>query len=91
MLPNAGADGIFLPGLLDAETLCELAGRLPVPFNVMADRGPAVAELATLGVRRVSVGTAIAQAVYATVLRGARELLTGGTYDSLVGGLDYRS
>ncbi|HEY4421409.1 MAG TPA: isocitrate lyase/phosphoenolpyruvate mutase family protein, partial [Pseudonocardia sp.] len=87
---DAGADGIFVPGLLDAETLRELAGRLPVPLNAMAGPGaPAVAELAELGVRRVSVGTAIAQAAYATARRGALELLTGGTYDSLVGGVDY--
>ncbi|GAA3090253.1 isocitrate lyase/phosphoenolpyruvate mutase family protein [Pseudonocardia yunnanensis] len=88
---NAGADGIFVPGLLDVETLRELAGLLPVPLNVMAGPGaPAVAELAALGVRRVSVGTAIAQAAYATARRGARELLDGGTYDSLaLGGVDY--
>jgi 2-methylisocitrate lyase-like PEP mutase family enzyme len=87
---DAGADGIFVPGLLDAETLRELAGRLPVPLNVMAGPGaPAVAELAVLGVRRVSVGTGIAQAAYALARRGAHELLTRGTYDSLADGLDY--
>jgi 2-methylisocitrate lyase-like PEP mutase family enzyme len=87
---DAGADGIFVPGLLDVETLRELAGLLPVPLNVMAGPGaPAVAELAALGVRRISVGTAIAQAAYATARRGARGLLNGGTYDSLAGGVDY--
>jgi 2-methylisocitrate lyase-like PEP mutase family enzyme len=50
---------------------------------------PPVAELAALGVARVSAGSAIAQAAHAVVRRAAREVLGAGTYESLVGGLDY--
>jgi hypothetical protein len=51
---------------------------------------PPVAELADLGVRRVSVGMGIDRAAYALVGRAARELLTTGSYHTLNGGLDYR-
>ena len=46
-------------------------------------------ELAAVGVRRVSVGTGLAQAAYAAADRAARELLATGTYGALAGGLDY--
>jgi 2-methylisocitrate lyase-like PEP mutase family enzyme len=43
--------------------------------------GPSVAELGAAGVRRVSVGTTIAQAAYAAAQRAARDLLTDGRYE----------
>ncbi|WP_443061970.1 hypothetical protein [Streptomyces sp. NBC_00490] len=50
---------------------------------------PPVADLAGLGVARVSAGSGIAQAALALVHRASRELLGAGTYESLEGGLDY--
>ncbi|MFF3466777.1 isocitrate lyase/phosphoenolpyruvate mutase family protein [Streptomyces sp. NPDC002619] len=86
----AGADGIFAPGAVDPETVKALADGIDGPLNVMVGPGaPAVAELAALGVARVSAGSGLAQAAYAVVRRAARELLDGGTYDALAGGLDY--
>lgn len=86
----AGADGIFVPGLLDPAVLRELAAAIPRPLNVLVGPGaPPVAELAALGVRRVSVGTGIAQAAYGTARRAAVELLTSGTYGELAGGIGY--
>lgn len=87
---RAGADGVFVPGVLDPGTIARLAEALPVPLNVMAGPGgPTVAQLADLGVHRVSVGMAIAQAVHALTRRAATELLTDGTYGALQGGLGY--
>ena len=61
-----------------------------MPVNVMAGPGtPTVAELASAGVRRVSVGTAISQAAYSVAYRAATELLTEGTYGELDGALDF--
>jgi hypothetical protein len=40
-------------------------------------------------VRRVSVGTGLAEAAYGVADRAARELLTAGTYGALEGGLGY--
>ncbi|GHB15126.1 2-methylisocitrate lyase [Streptomyces viridiviolaceus] len=86
----AGADGIFVPGAVDPGTVKELVAGVDGPLNVMAGPGaPPVAELAALGVARVSVGSGIAQAAHALVRRAARELLEEGTYASLTGGLDY--
>lgn len=51
--------------------------------------GPSVRELAAVGVRRTSVGTAMAQATYGLAERAARELLDAGTYGSLEQGLTY--
>ncbi|WP_262496011.1 isocitrate lyase/phosphoenolpyruvate mutase family protein [Nonomuraea sp. SYSU D8015] len=86
---DAGADGLFVPGLPDLDAIARLAGG-PLPLNVMAGPGaPPVAELAAAGVARVSVGSAIAQSAYAAAARAAAELLAGGTYDTLADGLDY--
>jgi 2-methylisocitrate lyase-like PEP mutase family enzyme len=86
----AGADGIFVPGAVDPGTVQLLADAIDAPLNVMAGPGaPSVAELAALGVARVSVGSGIAQAAHALVRRAARELLDAGTYDALAGGLDH--
>ncbi|MEU9407943.1 isocitrate lyase/phosphoenolpyruvate mutase family protein [Streptomyces sp. NPDC048281] len=86
----AGADGIFVPGAVDPDTVKALVAGIDGPLNVMAGPGaPPVADLAALGVARVSTGSAIAQAAHAAVRRAARELLETGTYESLTGGLDY--
>ncbi|PAZ11191.1 3-methyl-2-oxobutanoate hydroxymethyltransferase [Streptomyces sp. SA15] len=86
----AGADGIFVPGAVDPGTVKLLVDGVDGPLNVMAAPGaPPVAELAALGVARVSVGSGIAQAAHALVRRAARELLGAGTYESLAGALDY--
>ncbi|WP_172382783.1 isocitrate lyase/phosphoenolpyruvate mutase family protein [Streptomyces sp. MNP-20] len=87
---DAGADGVFVPGVVDPETVEALVAKVDGPVNVMAGPGaPPVARLAALGVARVSVGSGIAQAAHALVRGAARELLTEGTYGSLTGGLDF--
>jgi 2-methylisocitrate lyase-like PEP mutase family enzyme len=86
----AGADSLFVPGLTDLETLSLLVKSTSLPVNVMAGPGaPTVAEFTAAGVRRVSLGTAVAQAAYAVAQRAAVEALTDGTYAALDGGLDY--
>ena len=53
------------------------------PVNILPTVGtPPVAELAALGVRRVSEGSGPARAALATARRVARELKTHGTYAS---------
>jgi 2-methylisocitrate lyase-like PEP mutase family enzyme len=80
----AGADGIFVPGVIDPATIAELVKGVRAPLNILAGHGaPPVDELAGLGVARVSVGSSIASVAYAAVRRSAQELLTAGTYDSL--------
>ncbi|MEV6631702.1 isocitrate lyase/phosphoenolpyruvate mutase family protein [Actinoplanes sp. NPDC051470] len=87
---KAGADCLFVPGLLDLGTLGRLTEASPLPVNAMTGPGgPTVAELTAAGVRRISVGTAVAQAAYAVADRAARELLTTGTFAALTPNLDY--
>lgn len=87
---EAGADGIFVPGVLDPAVLGTLVAEIALPVNVLAGPGgPAVAELAALGVRRVSVGTALAESAYGAAERAAVELLGAGTYGAMAGGLGY--
>jgi 2-methylisocitrate lyase-like PEP mutase family enzyme len=86
----ASADSLFVPGLVDLETIAVLVKQSPVPINVMAGPGaPPVAELQAVGVRRVSVGTAVAEAAYGAARRAVTELLTTGGYDAMAGGLPY--
>lgn len=87
---GAGADGVFVPGVRDVGTIRALVESIDGPVNVMAGPGtPTVAELARLGVARISLGSAVAQAAYAVARRATAELLTTGTSDSLVAGVDY--
>lgn len=87
----AGADGLFVPGLLDLEIITLLAEG-PLPINVMAGPGaPSIGELATAGAARVSIGSAITQSAYDLTSRAAKELLTNGTYRTLVNNIDYNS
>ncbi len=77
---DAGADAVYAPGLHDPGQIEAVVKAVGVPVNVLAlPHGPTVAELATLGVRRVSTGGSLASAAYAALLGGARELLTDGT------------
>lgn len=86
----AGADSIFVPGLLDLTTLTDLVAKSPLPINVMAGAGaPSVAELAAAGVRRVSVGSAVAQAAYKLAETATAELLEHGTFTTLENAIDF--
>ncbi|MGW6259437.1 isocitrate lyase/PEP mutase family protein [Streptomyces sp. NPDC055085] len=86
----AGADGVFVPGAVDPVTVKALAEGIDGPLNIMVGPGaPTVAELAALGVARVSAGSGVAQAAHALVRRAARELLDTGTYGAMADGYAY--
>ncbi|WP_030244269.1 isocitrate lyase/PEP mutase family protein [Streptomyces sp. NRRL S-350] len=87
---EAGADGVFVPGVADPETIAALVAAVPVPLNVLAGPGsPSVAELAKLGVGRISLGPGLAKTAYAAVRQAAEEVYGSGTYTALDGGLTY--
>lgn len=87
---DAGADSLFVPGLVDLDMVADLVRRSPLPVNVMAGPGaPPVSAFEAVGVRRVSVGAGPAQAAYGVVQRAAAELLGAGTYDALTDAADY--
>ncbi|MFE7113457.1 isocitrate lyase/phosphoenolpyruvate mutase family protein [Streptomyces sp. NPDC057575] len=90
MYVDAGADGIFVPGITDTATIAALARDISVPLNVMAGPGAStLAELGALGVARVSLGSGVAQVAYAAVRRTAQELFGTGDYDSLAEGMAF--
>ena len=77
---DAGADVVYAPGLRDLDQIARLVASVGVPVNVLLlASGPSVAELASVGVRRVSTGGALAGFAYGALVEGARELLADGT------------
>ena len=79
---EAGADSVFVPFVSDAATIGELARGIRGPVNILGGPGtPPVAELAALGVRRVSVGSGVMRATLGLTRRAAAELRERGTYD----------
>lgn len=87
----AGADGIFVPLLADTASIRAIAAESGLPLNVMACPGlPPVAELGPLGVRRLSAGAAIAEAVFASVKELAATFLRDGDSDvATAGGMPF--
>jgi 2-methylisocitrate lyase-like PEP mutase family enzyme len=71
---EAGASGLFILGVRDAETIAALAAGIDAPVNV-GGGGLSIAELGRLGVARVSLGAETALAAYGALDRMARELL----------------
>ena len=85
---EAGADCVYAPGLARLEQIAAVVEAVGVPVNVLAlAAGPSVAELASVGVRRVSTGGALARAAYGALLAGARELQESGTSTYTAGGI----
>jgi len=81
---EAGADVLFAPGLKRADDIRRVVESVDRPLNVLAVPGaPPVAELASLGVARISVGGAFAFAALAALCDAAEELRANGTYGYL--------
>jgi len=79
----AGADCVFVPGVIDADTIAALVGGVGGLLNVMAMPGaPSTSRLGELGVARVSMGPSIAQVALCAARRAVLELLEKGTYGS---------
>jgi 2-methylisocitrate lyase-like PEP mutase family enzyme len=83
---EAGCDGIFVPGLIEPGAIRTIAEAVaPVPLNLMARPGlPAAAALASLGVRRLSAGGALAMGALSLTRKLATSFLEVGSSDDLV-------
>lgn len=82
----AGADCLYAPGLATREEIAAVVAAVaPKPVNVVMLRpiGLTVADLAALGVRRISLGSALARAAWGELERSAREILDHGSFDGL--------
>lgn len=81
---EAGADVLYAPGLTTRDDIAAVVSSLSRPVNVvMGLRGVqlSLAELSALGVRRVSVGSALCRTALGAFLRAAREMREHGTFD----------
>jgi 2-methylisocitrate lyase-like PEP mutase family enzyme len=77
---EAGADVVYPPGLTELGQIEALVQAVGVPVNVLAlPSAPTIAELASVGVRRVSTGSLLASVAYGALVAGARELREDGT------------
>jgi 2-methylisocitrate lyase-like PEP mutase family enzyme len=77
---GAGADCLYAPGIREiSDVAAVVAAVAPRPVNVLLLAGMKVADLAAAGVRRVSVGGALAAAAWAGFDRVARQLVDEGT------------
>jgi len=75
----AGADGLFVPGLTEPAAIRDMVGTIGLPLNLLAWPGlPDLAALTALGVKRVSAGSGITQAVYGRAAVIARDFLRDG-------------
>src|SRR5436190_766371 len=80
---NAGADVLFAPGLTSRQDIITLVRSVDRPVNViMGLQGVQLnlAELSEIGVKRVSVGSALSRVALGAFLRGAREMQADGTF-----------
>lgn len=78
---EAGADVLYAPALRTAEDIGAVVSSVDRPVNVLAWPGaPTVAELAELGVARISIGGAFGYVALGAVAQASRELLDHGTY-----------
>ena len=81
---EAGADSVFVPFVGDRDTIEKLVREIPGPVNILGTpNGPTLKEMAALGVRRVTFGSAPMRATLGLVRRMAREWKEKGTYGTL--------
>jgi len=84
---EAGADCLYAPGVRDPDEIAAIVKEVsPKPVNVlMSSPSPtlSVARLGDLGVRRISVGSALARVAWGAFIRASRSIATTGSFDSL--------
>src|SRR5918997_4489911 len=83
-----GADVLFAPGVREPEEIKALVEAVrPKPFNllVVRDVGLSVGDIAALGVRRISVGPALARAAWTGFMRAAQALKSDGSFAGFAG------
>jgi 2-methylisocitrate lyase-like PEP mutase family enzyme len=90
---EAGADVLYAPGLTSRDDIATVVRAVDRPVNVLMGLQGAqfsVAELSALGVKRISVGSALSRAALGAFLRAAREMRTDGTFTFANDAISYR-
>jgi 2-methylisocitrate lyase-like PEP mutase family enzyme len=90
---DAGADCLFAPGVRDPDQIATIVRAVaPKPVNVLMSShvpGLTVTRLSDLGVRRVSVGSALARVAWGAFVRAARELADAGSFDAFADAIPF--
>ncbi|HYJ78683.1 MAG TPA: isocitrate lyase/phosphoenolpyruvate mutase family protein, partial [Longimicrobiaceae bacterium] len=90
---DAGADCLFAPGVRDAAQISAIVRAVaPLPVNVLMSApgaGLTVQRLEELGVRRISVGSALARVAWGAFMRAAESIARTGTFDALAEGAPF--
>lgn len=88
---EAGADCLYAPGVRKLDDIKTIVNELaPKPVNVLVGSDFATVEqLRAIGVRRISVGGALARAAWAGFLEAAREIAEQGTFTALTRGVPF--
>lgn len=90
---EAGADCLFAPGVRDPEAIAQIVRAVaPRAVNVLVSApapGLEVPRLAELGVRRISVGSALARVAWGAFARAARTIADTGSFEGLTGALPF--
>jgi 2-methylisocitrate lyase-like PEP mutase family enzyme len=90
---EAGADVLYAPGLTSVEDITTLVRAVDRPVNVvMGLQGVRLdlAALSALGVKRISVGSALARAAFGAFLRAAREMREHGSFNFADAAVSYK-
>ena len=90
---EAGADVLYAPGLATKDDMAAVVKAVDRPVNVlMGMQGAQLsrAELSAIGVKRISVGSALSRAALGAFLRAAREMHEHGTFDFAAEAVSYR-
>ncbi len=85
---DSGADCLYAPGIRTVEQIrAVVAAVSPKPLNLLVSSPGSLTmqQIAALGVRRVSVGGALARAAWGGFMRASRQLAEQGTFDGLAG------
>src|SRR5947209_1580302 len=90
---EAGADCLFAPGVRDPGEIAAIVQAVaPQPVNVLVSAPSSalsVSRLADLGVRRISVGSALARVAWGAFIRAAQSLAQDGSFDALAGAASF--
>jgi 2-methylisocitrate lyase-like PEP mutase family enzyme len=90
---EAGADVLYAPGLASRDDIAAVVSSVDRPVNVVMGLQGAqlsLAELSEIGVKRVSVGSALSRAALGAFLRAAREMREHGTFEFAAEAVSYR-
>jgi 2-methylisocitrate lyase-like PEP mutase family enzyme len=90
---DAGADCLYAPGASEPDDIAAIVKAVaPKPINVLVsgfNSQLTLAQLADLGVRRISVGSGLALAAWGAFVRAARNIAGDGTFETLTGGTPF--